>query len=124
MNESEVGQVVTVAAFAEIQKVDVTGTSIGRGFSGVMKRHNFSGQRATHGVKKVHRHAGGTGMSATPGRLFKGRRMAGQYGNVRVTSRNLEIVRVDEENDLLLVRGSVPGANGGFLIVCETNKVG
>lgn len=124
IGETEVGQVVTVAAFAEIQEVDVTGTSIGRGFSGVMKRHNFSGQRASHGVKKVHRHAGGTGMSATPGRLFKGRRMAGQYGNVRVTSRNLEIVRVDEENNLLLVRGSVPGANGGFLIVRETNKVG
>ena len=119
----EVGQQVTVAAFAEIPKVDVTGTSIGRGFSGVMKRHNFSGQRASHGVKKVHRHAGGTGMSATPGRLFKGRRMAGQYGNVRVTARNLSVERVDEENGLLLVRGSVPGANGGFLIVRETNKV-
>jgi large subunit ribosomal protein L3 len=89
-----------------------------------MKRHNFAGQRATHGVKKVHRHAGGTGMSATPSRLFKGRRMAGQYGNTRVTARNLEVVRIDEENNLLLVRGSVPGSNGGFLLICETNKVG
>lgn len=122
--DAEVGQQVTVSAFAEIKKVDVTGTSIGRGFSGVMKRHNFAGQRASHGVKKVHRHAGGTGMSASPSRLFKGRRMAGQYGNTRVTNRNLEVVRIDEENNLLLVRGSVPGANGGFLIIRETNKVG
>lgn len=124
VGDTEVGQQVTVAAFAEIKKVDVTGTSIGRGFSGVMKRHNFSGQRASHGVKKVHRHAGSTGMSATPGRLFKGRKMAGQYGNTRVTARNLEVVRVDEENNLLLVRGCVPGSNGGFLLVRETNKVG
>ncbi len=124
VGDAEVGQQVTVSAFEEIKKVDVTGTSIGRGFSGVMKRHNFAGQRATHGVKKVHRHAGGTGMSATPSRLFKGRRMAGQYGNTRVTARNLEVVRIDEENNLLLVRGSVPGSNGGFLLICETNKVG
>ena len=99
------------------------GTSKGRGFSGVMKRHNFSGQRASHGVKKVHRHAGGTGCSASPGRLFKGRRMSGQYGNGRVSVRNLQIVRVDEENGLLLIRGAVPGPNGGYLIISETNKL-
>jgi large subunit ribosomal protein L3 len=119
----EIGQQVTVANLAEIAAVDVTATSKGRGFSGVMKRHNFSGQRATHGVKKVHRHAGGTGMSASPGRLFKGRRMAGQYGNCQVTVRNLKVVGIDVENNLILVRGAIPGPNGGFLIVRETNKL-
>jgi len=119
----EIGQQITVANLAEIVAVDVTATSKGRGFSGVMKRHNFSGQRATHGVKKVHRHAGGTGMSASPGRLFKGRRMAGQYGNCQVTVRNLKVVGIDEENNLILVRGAIPGPNGGFLVVRETNKL-
>ena len=119
----EVGQQVTVANLAEIAAVDVTATSKGRGFSGVMKRHNFSGQRATHGVKKVHRHAGGTGMSASPSRLFKGRRMAGQYGNKQVTVRNLKVVSIDEENNLIMVRGAIPGPNGGFLVVQETNKL-
>ncbi|WP_246114415.1 50S ribosomal protein L3 [Rubripirellula tenax] len=120
----EVGAVVTVDQFAEVKKVDVTGTSKGRGFSGVMKRHNFAGQRASHGVKKCHRHAGGTGMSAYPSRVFKGKRMAGQYGNAKTTSRNLELVRVDTENNLILVRGAVPGPNGGFVTIRETNKVG
>jgi large subunit ribosomal protein L3 len=120
----EVGVTVTVEQFEKVGRVDVAGTSKGRGFAGVMKRHNFSGQRATHGVKKVHRHAGGTGCSASPSRVFKGRRMAGQYGNVRKTSRNLELVRVDSENNLLLVRGAVPGPNGGFVSVCEANKLG
>ena len=120
----EVGAEVTVEGFAEVKRVDVTGTSKGRGFAGVMKRHNFSGQRATHGVKKVHRHAGGTGCSASPSRTFKGRRMSGQYGNAKTTSRNLELVRVDAENHLLLVRGAVPGPNGGFVTIRETNKVG
>ena len=120
----EVGQEVTVADLAEIPKVDVTATSKGRGFAGVMKRHNFSGQRATHGVKKVHRHAGGTGMSAAPSRLFKGKRMAGQYGNAKVTTRNLELVSVDEESNLIVIRGAVPGPNGGFVVVRETNKLG
>ncbi len=109
---------------AEVAAVDVTGISKGRGFAGVMKRHNFSGQRASHGVKKVHRHAGGTGLSATPSRLWKGRRMAGQYGNVKTTARNLKVVNIDTENHLLLVRGAVPGPNGGFLVIRETNKVG
>ena len=129
----EVGQDLTVGVFLKdggdegsaelaIKKVDVTGTGKGRGYSGVMKRHNFSGQRATHGVKKCHRHAGGTGMSAYPSRLFKGKRMAGQYGAGRVTTRNLELVKVDAENNLLLIRGSVPGPNGGFVVVKETNK--
>ena len=103
--------------------VDVVGTSKGRGFSGVMKRHNFSGQRATHGVKKCHRHAGGTGMSAYPSRLFKGKRMAGQYGNTQVTTRNVKVVKVDPENNVLLIKGAIPGPNGGYVVVKETNKV-
>lgn len=123
-SELEVGASVTVDAFAEVKRVDVTGTSKGRGFAGVMKRHNFSGQRASHGVKKVHRHAGGTGCSASPSRLFKGIRMGGQYGNAKTTTRNLELVRVDAENNLLLVRGAVPGPNGGFVTIRQTNKVG
>ncbi|MFK8114716.1 MAG: 50S ribosomal protein L3 [Rubripirellula sp.] len=123
-SELEVGATITVDQFDEVKRVDVCGTSKGRGFSGVMKRHNFSGQRATHGVKKVHRHAGGTGCSASPSRLFKGIRMSGQYGNAKTTSRNLELVRVDAENNLLLVRGAVPGPNGGFVTINETNKVG
>jgi large subunit ribosomal protein L3 len=120
----EVGQEVTVAVLDGVSRVDVTGTSKGRGYTGVMKRHNFAGQRASHGVKKCHRHAGGTGMSAWPSRLVKGRRMAGQYGNARVTARNLSVVKVDAENHLILVRGAIPGPNGGFLVVSETNKVG
>jgi large subunit ribosomal protein L3 len=119
----EVGQDVAVGFLGEIKKVDVIGVSKGRGFAGVMKRHNFSGQRASHGVKKCHRHAGGTGMSAWPSRMFKGKRMAGQYGNTQVTVRNLELVKIDEENNLLLIKGAVPGPNGGMLIVQETNMV-
>ncbi len=119
----EVGKAVRVDVLAEVKAVDVTGTSKGRGFAGVIKRHHFSGQRATHGVKKVHRHPGSTGMHTDPARTFKGTRMAGHLGNVRVTARNLKVVKVDAENNLLLVRGAVPGPNGGFLIVRETNMV-
>lgn len=123
-SDLEVGTELRVGALEGIKAVDVTATSKGRGYAGVMKRHNFSGQRATHGVKKVHRHAGSTGNSASPSRVFKGRRMPGQYGNVRQTVRNLEVVKIDGENDLLLVRGAVPGPNGGYVMVRETNKVG
>ena len=122
-SDLQVGAQLTVEQFAEVKRVDVTGTSKGRGFAGVMKRHNFHGQRASHGVKKVHRHAGGTGCSASPSRLFKGRRMAGQYGNAQITARNLELVKFDAENNLMLIRGAVPGANGGFVIIRQTNKV-
>lgn len=117
------GSVVTVEVFADVAAVDVVGTSKGRGFSGAMKRHNFSGQRATHGVKKCHRHLGGTGCSAYPSRLFKGVRMPGQYGNVRTTVRNQQVVRIDADQNLLLIRGSVPGPNGGFVVVRKTNKL-
>ncbi len=120
----EVGQEVRVDALDGVTAVDVIGTSKGRGYAGVMKRHNYAGQRASHGVKKVHRHAGGTGMSASPSRLFKGKKMAGQYGNARVTQRNLKLVKIDAENNLLLVHGAVPGPNGGMLVIKETNKLG
>lgn len=118
-----VGDKVGVDALEGVVAVDVVATSKGRGFAGVMKRHNFAGQRASHGVKKCHRHAGGTGMSATPSRLFKGVRMAGQYGNERVTTRNLKVVKVDPENNVLIVKGAIPGPNGGYVVIKETNKV-
>lgn len=118
-----VGDVITVDSFADLASVDVVGTSKGRGFAGVMKRHNYSGQRATHGVKKCHRHLGGTGCSAYPSRVFKGKRMAGQYGNSRSTARNLKLVKVDAENNLLIVRGAVPGPNGGFVMIRSTNML-
>ena len=88
-----------------------------------MKRHNFKGQRATHGVKKVHRHIGGTSGNTFPGRTFKGKTMAGQMGNERSTMRNVKVVRIDTENNLLLVRGAVPGPNGGYVMVRQTNKL-
>jgi len=102
--------------------VDVIGTSKGRGFAGVMKRHNFSGQRASHGVKRVHRHGGSIGMSADPARVLKGTRMGGRYGGVRRTIRRLQIVKVDKEKNLLLVKGAVPGPNGGYVVVRHTTK--
>ena len=118
----EVGQKLGVGHIAEIGFVDVIGTSKGRGTAGVMKRHNFSGQRASHGVKRVHRHGGSIGMSADPSRVLKGTRMAGRYGNSRITVRNLKIVRIDEENNMLLVRGAIPGPNGGYVMIRKTNK--
>jgi large subunit ribosomal protein L3 len=122
----EVGQQVTVAALEGVQAVDVTGITKGRGYAGVIKRHHFHGQRASHGVKKVHRHPGGTGALAAwrgGGRPKKGKHMAGQLGNVKVTARNLKLVRIQPEQNLLLVRGAVPGPNGGLLLVRETNKL-
>jgi len=119
----KVGSQVKVDAFEGIDSVDIVGVSKGRGFSGAMKRHNFAGQRASHGVKKCHRHMGGTGCSASPSRLFKGIRMPGQYGNARCTVRNQKVVRVDLEKNLLLIRGSIPGPNGGYVVVQQTNKL-
>ena len=119
----EVGSQVKVDAFEGIERVDVVATSKGRGFSGAMKRHNFAGQRASHGVKKCHRHMGGTGCSASPSRLFKGIRMPGQYGAARCTVRNQKVVSVDVDRNLLLIRGAVPGPNGGYVVVQQTNKL-
>jgi large subunit ribosomal protein L3 len=118
-----VGGQVKVDALEGISAIDITGISKGRGFAGAIKRHNFSGQRATHGVKKCHRALGGTGASAFPSRVVKGKRMPGQLGNVRTTVRNQKLVKVDAENNLLLVRGAVPGPNGGYVLIQETNKV-
>jgi large subunit ribosomal protein L3 len=118
-----IGQELKVDVFAQITAVDVVGTTKGRGTAGVMKRHGFKGQRASHGVKKVHRHAGSIGCNTDPHHVFKGRRMAGHYGNERRTARNLKVVQVDLENNLLLVRGAVPGPNGGYLIIQQTNKM-
>ena len=121
-HDYQIGQTLTVNLFSDVPYVDVIGTSKGRGTAGVMKRHNFHGQRASHGVKRVHRHAGSIGMSADPSRVLKGTRMPGRHGNSRVTVRHLKLIRVDEENDLLMVKGAVPGPNGGFLVIRHTNK--
>jgi large subunit ribosomal protein L3 len=119
----EVGQKLDVTQFADVKRVDVVGTTKGHGTTGVMVRHHYAGQRASHGVKKVHRHAGSIGQSQFPGRVPKGRRMAGRHGNQRSTMRNVTLVRVDAENNLLLVRGAVPGPNGGFVMIKQTNKL-
>ena len=103
--------------------VDVTGTSKGRGFAGVMKRHGFRGLRASHGVKRMHRHPGSSGPSADPARTQKGIRKPGHMGHARVTVRNLEVVRVDPANNLLLIKGAVPGPNGGYITIRQTNRV-
>ena len=118
-----VGQTLDVNQFADVKYVDVVGTTKGRGTAGVMVRHNYHGQRASHGVKKVHRHPGSIGQSAYPSRVGKGHKMAGRYGNERNTMRNLKLVRIDAENNLLLVRGAVPGPNGGYLMIEQTNKL-
>jgi large subunit ribosomal protein L3 len=119
----QVGQELKVDVFSKIAAVDVVGTTKGRGTAGVMKRHNFHGQRASHGVKKVHRHCGSIGCNTDPHHVIKGRRMAGHYGSDRRTARNLKVVQVDLENNLLLVRGAVPGPNGGYLLIRQTNKL-
>ncbi|MGE3820077.1 MAG: 50S ribosomal protein L3 [Isosphaeraceae bacterium] len=117
------GHTLTVDVFQDVPRVDVIGTSKGRGYSGVMKRHGFKGLRASHGVKRMHRHPGSSGPSADPAHTRKGIRKPGQFGNARTTARNLKVVRVDPTNNLLLVRGAVPGPNGGYLMVRQTNKV-
>ncbi|NLS12460.1 50S ribosomal protein L3 [Vibrio sp. SM6] len=115
--EFEVGAELTVELFNEIKKVDVTGTSKGKGFQGTVKRWNFRTQDMTHGNSLSHRAPGSIGQCQTPGRVFKGKKMAGHMGAERVTTQNLEIVRVDAERNLLLIKGAVPGATGGNVIV-------
>ena len=100
----------------------MTGTSIGKGFAGVMKRHNFGGLRATHGVSVSHRSHGSTGQRQDPGKVFKGKKMAGHMGDVRVTTQNLQVVRTDADQGFILVRGAVPGAKGGWLLVRDAVK--
>ena len=118
----EEGQQVSGEIFAERRFVDVIGTSKGRGFTGVMKRHNFAGKSRTHGTHEYFRHGGSIGASATPSRVFKNRGMPGQYGNEQVTVQKLQIVRFMEDRHLLLVKGAVPGPNGGMLLVQVSKK--
>jgi len=121
--EKQVGDELTVALFAAGEKVDVTGTSKGKGFQGGVKRWGFAMQDATHGNSLAHRAPGSIGQCQTPGRVFKGKKMAGQMGNVRRTVQNLEIVRVDEERGLLLIKGGVPGAPGSYVTVSKAVKL-
>ena len=111
------GSELTVEVLQEGQKVDVRGTTIGRGFAGVIRRHGFGGGRATHGNSKAHRKPGSIGQNQDPGRVFKGKKMAGHMGNVTRVQQNLEIVRIDAERNLLLIRGSVPGPKGFDLLI-------
>jgi large subunit ribosomal protein L3 len=116
-SDIEVGSELTVELFNDTKKVDVVGTSKGKGFAGVIKRWNFSSQRMTHGNSLSHRAPGSIGQNQSPGKVFKGKKMAGQLGNKQITTQSLELVRVDAENNLLLVKGTVPGATGGDVIV-------
>jgi len=120
----EVGQELSAAHFVAGQMVDITGTSIGKGFAGAMKRHNFGGLRASHGVSVSHRSHGSTGNNQDPGRVFKGKKMAGHMGDRRVTTQNLQIVSIDEDRGLILVKGAVPGAEGGWVMVRDAVKRG
>lgn len=122
LEEFEAGNEITVETFAAGQYVDVAGTSIGKGYAGTIKRHNFRGQDATHGNSISHRAPGSIGQNQTPGRVFKGKKMSGHMGNERVTTQNLEIVSVDAERNLLLVKGSVPGHKEGRLYVKPSVK--
>ncbi|KRV46783.1 50S ribosomal protein L3 [Wenjunlia vitaminophila] len=120
--EYTLGQEITAEVFESGTKVDVTGTSKGKGFAGVMKRHNFRGLGAAHGTQRKHRSPGSIGGCATPGRVFKGTRMAGRMGNARVTTQNLTVHAVDAEKGLLLIKGAVPGPNGGLVLVRTAAK--
>jgi large subunit ribosomal protein L3 len=120
----EVGQEVTAEIFTDGSYVDVTGTSKGKGTAGTMKRHGFRGQGASHGASGVHRRPGSIGACATPGRVFKGVRMAGRMGNERVTTQNLVVHKVDAENGVLLIKGAIPGRRGGLVMVRSAVKRG
>ena len=121
--ELETGSELKVDMFEAGEMVDVTGTSKGKGFAGTVKRHNFHMQDATHGNSLAHRAPGSIGQCQTPGRVFKGKKMAGQMGDERVTTQNLEIMRVDAERNLLLIKGAVPGAAGGTVMVRPSVKI-
>ncbi|HEU0041033.1 MAG TPA: 50S ribosomal protein L3 [Jiangellaceae bacterium] len=121
-SEYTLGQELTVEVFEAGQEVDVTGTTKGKGFAGVMKRHGFHGLRASHGVQRKHRSPGSIGGCATPGRVFKGMKMAGRMGGVRVTTQNITVQAVDTDKGLLLLKGAVPGPNGGLVLVRTAAK--
>jgi len=124
VSEFEIGQELTAEIFADGALVDVTGTSKGKGFAGVMKRHGFAGLGASHGAHRVHRAPGSIGGCATPGRVFKGMRMAGRMGNDKVTTQNLTVHKVDAEAGLLLIKGAIPGRKGGIVVVRDAVKGG
>ncbi len=121
-NLIDVGAEITAEHYVEGQFVDVSGTSIGKGFAGAMKRHNFGGLRASHGVSISHRSHGSTGQCQGPGKVFKGKKMAGHMGAARVTTQNLQIVKVDSERGLIMVKGAVPGSKGGWVTVKDAVK--
>jgi large subunit ribosomal protein L3 len=121
-SEYELGQEITATVFEAGQKIDVTGTSKGKGTAGVMKRHGFRGLGASHGTQRKHRSPGSIGGCATPGRVFKGLRMAGRHGNARTTVQNLTVHAVDADKGLLLIKGAVPGPNGGLVLVRNAVK--
>ena len=121
-NLIEVGEEVIASHYFEGQFVDVSGTSIGKGFAGAMKRHNFGGLRATHGVSISHRSHGSTGQCQDPGRVFKGKKMAGHMGSARVTTQNLQVVKTDPERGLIMVKGAVPGSKGGWVTIKDAVK--
>lgn len=121
-NLIEVGEEIIADHYFEGQYVDVTGTSIGKGFAGAMKRHNFGGLRATHGVSISHRSHGSTGQCQDPGKVFKGKKMAGHMGAARVTTQNLEVVRTDSDRGLIMVKGAVPGSKGGWVTLKDAVK--
>jgi large subunit ribosomal protein L3 len=121
-NLIEVGAEITADHYLEGQYVDIAGTSIGKGFQGAMKRHNFGGLRATHGVSVSHRSHGSTGQCQDPGKVFKGKKMAGHMGAVRVTTQNLQVVKTDAERGLLMIKGAVPGSKGGWVTIKDSVK--
>ena len=118
----DVGSTLAVSHFVKGQKVDVVGTSQGKGFAGAMKRHNFGGLRASHGVSISHRSHGSTGQCQDPGKVFKGKKMAGHMGAVRVTTQNLEVVSTDDEDNLILIHGAIPGPKNGWVLVSDAVK--
>ena len=122
-SDLEAGAELNVEQFETGQKVDVTGTSIGKGFAGAVKRHNFAMQDATHGNSLSHRAPGSIGQCQTPGRVFKGKKMAGHMGDARVTTQNLEVIKIDSERNLLLIKGAVPGAKNGQVTVRPSVKM-
>ncbi|HSF92725.1 MAG TPA: 50S ribosomal protein L3 [Paracoccaceae bacterium] len=121
-NLIEVGSEITADHYLEGQYVDIAGTSIGKGFAGAMKRHNFGGLRASHGVSVSHRSHGSTGQCQEPGRVFKGKKMAGHMGSARVTTQNLQIVKTDADRGLIMVKGAVPGSKGGWVTIKDAVK--
>lgn len=121
-NMPEIGSVLCASHFISGQKVDVCATSKGKGFQGGMKRHNFGGMRASHGVSVSHRALGSTGQCQDPGKVFKGKKMAGQMGNKRVTTQSLEVIAVDLDDNLILIKGSVPGPRSGWVMISDAEK--